>query len=176
MATSKWVIDNSHSEIQFKIRHLMITNVTGSFQDFSSSVETEGDDFTKAKIVFSAKIDSINTGNEQRDGHLKSADFFDAEKYPEVVFEANGLTKKGDDEYEVEGNLTLHGVTKKIKLSVEAGGVVKDSYGQTKAGFSVSAKISRKEFGLNWNAATETGGVVVSDEVKVNAEVQYVKQ
>lgn len=176
MATTKWVIDPSHSEIQFKIRHLMITNVTGSFQEFNSTVETEGDDFSTAEIHFSAKVNSINTGNEQRDGHLKSADFFDTEKYPEFVFEAKGLTQKVGDEYVVEGDLTLHGITKKVKLLVEAGGVVKDPYGQTKAGFSVSAKINRKDFGLNWNAATEAGGVVVSDEVRIIAEVQYVKQ
>ncbi|MCC6287633.1 MAG: polyisoprenoid-binding protein [Chitinophagaceae bacterium] len=176
MATTKWVIDPSHSEIQFKIRHLMITNVTGSFQEFASTAETEGDDFTKAKIKFTAKVDSITTGNEQRDGHLKSQDFFETEKYPELVFEANGLTAKGGDEYVAEGDLTLHGITRKVKLSIEAGGVVKDPYGQTKAGFSVSTKINRKDFGLNWNAATEAGGVVVSDEVRVSAEVQYVKQ
>lgn len=176
MATTTWIIDPSHSEIQFKIRHLMITNVTGSFQAFTSTVETEGDDFTKAKIRFTATVDSITTGNEQRDAHLKSPDFFETEKYPELVFEANGLSSKGGDEYEAEGDLTLHGVTKKVKISVEAGGVVKDPYGQTKAGFSVAAKINRKDFGLNWNAATEAGGVVVSDEVRVSAEVQYVKQ
>lgn len=176
MAAIKWVIDPTHSEIQFKIRHLMITNVTGSFQAFSSTVETNDDDFSTAKIHFSAKVDSITTGNEQRDGHLKSADFFETAKYPEIIFEANGLTKKGGDDYEVEGNLTMHGVTQKVKLVVEAGGVVKDPYGQTKAGFSVSAKINRKDFGLNWNAVTEAGGVVVSDEVKISAEVQYVKQ
>lgn len=176
MASTKWVIDPSHSEIQFKIRHLMITNVTGGFQVFSSTVETEGDDFSTAKIHFSAKTDSITTGNEQRDNHLRSADFFDSAKYPEIVFEANGLIKKGDGEYEVEGNFTMHGVTKKVKLAVEAGGVVKDPYGQTKAGFSVTTKINRKDFGLTWNAATETGSVMVSDEVRISAEVQYVKQ
>ena len=176
MATTKWVIDPAHSEIQFKIRHLMITNVTGSFQEFSSFVETEGDDFTKAKIQFTAKVDSITTGNEQRDGHLKSPDFFETEKYPELVFNANGLSKNGENEYQAEGDLTLHGITKKVKLSIESGGVVQDPYGQTKAGFSMSAKINRKDFGLNWNAATEAGGVVVSDEVRVIAEVQYVKQ
>ena len=144
--------------------------------EYSSEVETEADNFSTAKIYFSAKVDSITTGNEQRDNHLKSADFFDAEKYPELVFEAQGLVKKGENDYEAEGTLTLHGVAKKLKLTIEAGGIVKDPYGQTKAGFSVTAKISRKDFGLNWNAATETGGVVVSDEVRINAEVQYVKQ
>ncbi|MFT3704053.1 MAG: YceI family protein [Agriterribacter sp.] len=176
MASTKWVIDSAHSEVNFKVRHLMITNVTGSFKSFSSEVETDGDDLSTAKITFSAAIDSITTGNEQRDGHLKSADFFELEKYPELIFKAEGLKSKGGDEYEAEGELTLRGVTKKIKLDVESGGIVKDPWGQTKAGFSVKGKINRKDFGLNWSAVTEAGGVVVSDEVRINAEVQYIKQ
>lgn len=176
MSLTKWVIDPAHSELEFKIRHLMITNVTGSFKSFSSEAETNGDDFSTAKITFTGRVDSINTGNEQRDGHLKSADFFDGEKFPEFTFQSEGLQKKGDDEFSLEGNLTLHGVTKAVKLNVESGGVVKDPYGQIKAGFSVSGKINRKDFGLNWSAVTEAGGVVVSDEVKIHAEVQYIKQ
>lgn len=176
MAATKWVIDPSHSEIEFKVRHLMITNVTGSFKSFQGEVETSDDDFSTAKISFSAQVDSITTGSEQRDGHLKTGDFFELEKYPEITFTAEGLKKKSDDEYEVEGDLTIRGTTKKVKLNIEAGGVVKDPYGQTKAGFSVTGKINRKDFGLNWGAVTEAGGVVVSDEVKLNAEVQFVKQ
>ena len=176
MASTKWVIDTSHSEIVFKVRHLMITNVTGSFGSFSSEVETDGDDFTSARISFSAPIASISTGNEQRDGHLKNADFFEVEKYPEIRFTGNGLKEKGEGEYELEGDLTIKDVTKKIKLNVEAGGVTKDPWGQTKAGFSVTGKINRKDFGVNWSAVTEAGGVVVSDEVRILAEVQYVKQ
>lgn len=175
MSTTKWAIDPAHSELEFKVRHLMITNVTGSFKSFSSEVETLADEFDTAKVVFTGKVDSIFTGNEQRDGHLKSPDFFDAEKYPEFVFQSTGLKKKGSD-FELEGNLTLHGVTNAVKLNVETGGIVKDPYGQVKAGFSVSGKINRKDFGLNWSAVTEAGGVVVSDEVKIHAEVQYVKQ
>ena len=176
MASTKWVIDTSHSEIIFKVRHLMITNVTGSFGSFSSEVETDGDDFASARISFSAPISSISTGNEQRDGHLKNADFFEVEKYPEITFTGNGLKEKGEGEYELEGDLTIKDVTKKIKLNVEAGGVTKDPWGQTKAGFSVTGKINRKDFGINWSAVTEAGGVVVSDEVRILAEVQYVKQ
>lgn len=153
----------------------MITNVSGSFDKFSSTVETDGEDFTSAKIEFTGDVNSISTGNEQRDGHLKSADFFEAEKFPEFVFKSTSLSAKGDD-YELTGNLTLRGVTKPVTLAVEAGGVVKDPYGQVKAGFSVSGKINRKDFGLNWNGVTEAGGVVVSDEVRIQAEVQYVKQ
>ena len=176
MASTKWVIDPTHSEIEFKVRHLMITNVTGSFTSFSSEVETDGDDFTTARISFTAPITSISTGNEQRDGHLKTADFFELEKHPDLKFVANGLKKKGEGEYELEGDLTIKDVTKKIKLNVEAGGVAKDPWGQTKAGFSVTGKINRKDFGLNWSAVTEAGGVVVSDEVRIQAEVQYIKQ
>ena len=154
----------------------MITNVTGSFTSFSSEVETDADDFTTARISFTAPIASISTGNEQRDGHLKTADFFELEKYPDLKFVANGLKKKGEGEYELEGDLTIKDVTKRIKLNVEAGGVAKDPWGQTKAGFSVTGKINRKDFGLNWSAVTEAGGVVVSDEVRIQAEVQYIKQ
>ncbi len=176
MSATKWVLDPAHSEISFKIRHLMITNVTGNFTNFTSVVEADPNDFASAKISFTADAASINTNNEQRDGHLKSADFFEIEKYPQITFEANGMKKKSADEYEVEGNLTIRGVTRAIKLKVETGGVVSDGYGQTKAGFSVSGKINRKDFGLTWNALTEAGGVTVSDEVKIAAEVQYIKQ
>ena len=176
MSTITWAIDPAHSELEFKVRHLMITNVTGSFKSFTSEVETSSDEFDTAKITFKGNVNSISTGNEQRDGHLKSADFFDAEKYPEFVFESTGLKKKGSNDFELGGNLTLHGITKPVKLSVEAGGIAKDPYGQVKAGFSVSGKINRKDFGLNWSAVTEAGGVVVSDDVKIHAEVQYVKQ
>lgn len=176
MSSTKWVIDPAHSELVFKIRHLMITNVTGSFQSFSSEVETEGDDFGNAKVVFTGKVDSITTGNDQRDGHLKSADFFEVEKYPEFTFKSTSIKKKGGEDFELTGDLTLHGITKSVTFSAEAGGVVKDPWGQVKAGFSVSGKVNRKDFGLNWNVVTEAGGVVVSDDVKIQAEVQYVKQ
>lgn len=176
MAVTKWVLDPAHTEITFKIRHLMIANVTGSFKQFSSEAETNGDDFSNAKVVFTAQTASVTTDNEQRDAHLKSDDFFNAEKYPEIRFESTGLKKKNDDEYELEGKLTIRDVTKTIKLNVEAGGVIVDGYGQTKAGFSVTGKINRKDFGLNWSAVTEAGGIVVSDEVKMVVEAQYIKQ
>ena len=176
MAVTKWVLDPAHTEVTFKIRHLMIANVTGSFTRFNSEAETSGDDFSNAKVTFTAETASVTTDNEQRDAHLKSDDFFNAEKYPEIRFESTGLKKKNDDEYELEGKLTIRDVTKIIKLNVEAGGVVVDGYGQTKAGFSVTGKINRKDFGLNWNAITEAGGIVVSDEAKMIVEVQYIKQ
>lgn len=176
MAATKWVLDPAHTEVTFKVRHLMITNVTGSFKKFNSEAETSGDDFSNAKVIFTVETASVTTDNEQRDAHLKSDDFFNAEKYPEIKFESTGLKKKSDGEYELEGNLTIRDVTKAVKLNAEAGGVVVDAYGQTKAGFSVSGKINRKDFGLNWSAVTEAGGIVVSDDVRMIVEAQYIKQ
>ncbi|UEG49932.1 YceI family protein [Ferruginibacter lapsinanis] len=177
MATKNWVIDPSHSEVQFKIKHLMITNVTGSFNIFNASVQTENEDFTKAAISFTADVNSISTGNEQRDGHLKSADFFDAEKFPQIKFVATKYENiDNDGSYELYGDFTIKDVTKNIKLSVEFGGVVQDAYGNTKAGFTINGKINRKDFGLTWNAVTEAGGVVVSDEVRLIAEIQLIEQ
>lgn len=175
MSTQKWVIDPSHSEIQFKVKHLMITTVTGSFGTFEGSAETEGDDFSTAKIQFSADIASIDTKSEQRDGHLKSADFFDAENHPKLSFESTGLISKGGNEYTLKGNLSIRGVSKPVELDVEAAGIANDPWGNAKAGFTLSGKINRKDFGLVWNMATETGGVLVSEEVKILAEVQLAK-
>ena len=175
MAT-KWVIDPAHSEIQFKVKHLMITTVTGYFKKFDLLVETASDDFTTAsKIEFTADIDSIDTNNSQRDTHLKSADFFDAATNPQLKFVGKKYEKAGDA-YKLSGDLTIRSTTKPITVNVEFGGIVVDPYGQTKAGFTVTGKISRKEFGLTWSAVTEAGQVVVGDEIKVNAEVQLIKQ
>lgn len=176
MAVIKWSLDPTHSEIGFKVKHLMFTNVSGNFKSFTASAETEDDNFTHAKISFSADVDSINTNNEQRDQHLKSADFFDAASFPTLTFTSKTFTEKGDGEYELTGDLTMHGVTHPVKLIAEFGGIVKDPWGNTKAGFSISGKLNRKEYGLNWNAALETGGVMVSEEVKIFAEIQLVKQ
>lgn len=176
MAKTTWKADPAHSEIQFKAKHLMITTVTGYFSEFDIEVETDGDDFTTAsKILFTAEIDSINTNNAQRDTHLKSADFFDAEGHKQLKFEGKKYEKSGDD-YKLHGDLTIRGTTKPITLNVEFGGAVTDPYGQHKAGFTLDGKISRKEFGLMWDAVTEAGQIVVSDEIKVHCEVQLVKQ
>jgi polyisoprenoid-binding protein YceI len=175
MAT-QWKIDPAHSEIQFKVKHLMITTVTGYFKKFDLNVETESDDFnTASKIEFTADVDSIDTNNEQRDTHLKSADFFSGEEHGQLRFVGRKYEGSGD-EAKLTGDLTIRGVTKPITLNVEFGGIVVDPYGQTKAGFTVAGKISRKEYGLTWNAVTEAGSVVVSDEIKIHAEVQLVKQ
>lgn len=175
MAT-KWKIDPTHSDIQFKVKHLMISTVTGHFECFDLEVETATNDFSTAgAIVFTADINSITTKNTDRDTHLKSPDFFNAAEYPQLRFEGTKYQADGD-EATVLGNLTIRGITKPIKLNVELGGIVADPYGQTKAGFTVTGKISRKEFGLTWNAVTEAGSVVVSDDIKIHAEVQLVKQ
>lgn len=177
MIKSKWVLDPTHSEIQFKVKHLMITNVTGSFNSFNVEAETIDDNFTEAKISFSADVDSISTNNEQRDGHLKSADFFDVASYPKISFEAtNAVNLERDGNYDLVGDLTIKDVTKSIKLNIEFAGVTKDPYGNTKAGFAISGKIHRSDFGLTWNAALETGGVMVSEDVRILGEIQLVKQ
>ena len=154
----------------------MITTVTGYFKQFDLEVETEGDDFTKAsRIEFTANIDSIDTNNQQRDTHLKSADFFDAESHSKLRFTGNKYEANGDVG-QLHGDLTIRGTTKPITLKVEFGGIVVDPYGQTKAGFTVNGKVSRKEFGLTWNAVTEAGQVVVSDDIRIQCEIQLVKQ
>lgn len=173
MAT--WIIDPTHSEVQFRVRHLVISNVTGSFQKFEGSVEAEKEDFSDAKISFTADIDSISTNSEQRDGHLKSADFFDAAQFPKLSFESTAFEKSGDS-YRMTGNLTIKGHTQPATLEVTHGGVANDFYGNTKAGFEISGKISRKQYGLTWDAITEAGGTVVSDEVRLIMSVQAVKQ
>ena len=174
MATYK--IDPMHSEITFKVKHLMITSVTGSFQQFDATMEANAEDFSDAKISFEADINSISTSNEQRDTHLKSDDFFSAEQFPKLSFTSTSFTHKGGSDYVLNGDLTIKGNTKPVSLNVEFGGRMTDFYGQDKAGFEISGKINRSEFGLTWSAVTEAGGVVVSDEIKLNLAVQMVKQ
>ncbi|MEO6894185.1 MAG: YceI family protein [Ginsengibacter sp.] len=176
MSTIKWTIDPAHSEITFKIKHLMISTVTGHFKKFSIEGETETNDFnTSSKIEFTADVDSIDTNNEQRDAHLKSADFFNIEKNPQIHFTGKKYEINGD-EGTLSGDLTISGITKTITLNVEFGGIVVDPYGQTKAGFTVNGKINRKDFGITYNSTLETGGVLLGDEIKVNAEIQLIKQ
>lgn len=174
MATYK--VDASHSEITFKVKHLMITNVSGNFSKFDATLTADKEDFTDAKITFEADIDSISTNSEQRDGHLKSDDFFSAEKFPKLTFESTSFIKKNDEDYALTGNLTIRDVTKTVTLDVEYGGTVVDPWGQTKAGFEVNGKINRKDFGLSWGAVTETGGVLLADEVKLHMQIQFTKQ
>lgn len=174
MATTKWNIDPTHSEVTFKVKHLMISTVTGKFKVFEGKAETEGDDFKEVKNVeFKADVKSIDTNNEQRDEHLRSGDFFAADEHAELIFRAENFDVNSD---KLQGELTIRNITKPVTLDVEFGGVVVDPYGQTKAGLTVSGKISRKEFGLIWDAVTEAGSVVVSDQVRLSTEVQFVKQ
>jgi polyisoprenoid-binding protein YceI len=174
---TKWGIDPSHSEVGFKIKHLMITNVSGSFDEFGASIYTTGEDFMTAEVDFWLDPASINTGDEKRDGHLKSADFFDVENHKQITFTGNTYEKVDNDgSYKLYGDLTIKGITKQVKLDVEFGGIMKDPWGNKKAGFSINGKINRKDWGLNWNAALETGGVLVSDEVRISAEIQLLKQ
>jgi len=177
MATTKWKADPAHTELQFKVRHLMITNITGYFKRFDIEVETEDDNITRpGKILVTADIDSIDTKNEQRDTHLKSADFFASEENKQLRFVGNKVEKEADDDYKLYGDLTIRSVTKPVVLDVEYAGIVQDPYGQTKAGFTVKGKINRKDYGLMWSAITEAGQVVASDEVRITCEVQLIKQ
>ena len=173
---TKWVIDPAHSEVAFKVKHLMITNVKGVFSEFEASIYTTGDDFMSAEIDFWMNPASVSTGDVKRDEHLKAADFFDVENHKEITFTANTYENvDSDGSYELWGDLTIKGITKKIKLDVEFGGVAKDPWGNEKAGFSINGKINRKDWGLNWNAALEAGGVLVSETVNISCEVQLAR-
>lgn len=172
--SAKWVLDPTHSELTFKVKHLMISNVKGEFKSFTATIDEE--DFIKGSVNVNIDASSIFTNNTERDNHLKSADFFDAENHPSLTFESMKFSKVDDDEFKLKGLLSVKGISKEVELDVEFGGTNKDPWGNQKAGFSFSGKINRKDWGLNWNAALETGGVLVSDEVKIGGEVQFVKQ
>jgi polyisoprenoid-binding protein YceI len=170
-----WKIDPTHSEVQFKVKHLVISTVTGSFGSFEGQIEADDDHFENAKATFTADINSISTNNEDRDNHLKSDDFFNAEEYPQLTFASTSFEKIDEGEYKVSGDLTICDITREVQLDVIHGGTVGDPYGQTKAGFEVTGTINRKEFGLTWNAVTEAGNVVVGDTIKLQLNVQFVQ-
>ena len=173
LAKEKWVIDIAHSEVGFKIKHLMISNIKGQFTQFDASVYTTGDDFMSAEVDCWIDASSINTNNADRDTHLKAADFFDVENHPQISFLSNTVENVDNDgSYELWGDLTIKGISKKIKLDVEFGGIVKDPWGNEKAIFTMNGTINRKDWGLNWNATLETGGILVGEEVKISCEVQ----
>lgn len=174
--TTTWAIDPTHSELTFKVKHLMITNVKGEFRKFDATIHSEGDDFSNATVTVTIDADSIDTNNRDRDGHLKSADFFDVENHKEIGFKGTGFIKLDDYNYQLKGILGIKGINREVNLDVEFGGFIKDPFGNEKTGFSVSGKFNRKDWGLNWNAALETGGVMVSEEVRIQGEVQFVKQ
>lgn len=170
-----WKIDPTHSEVQFKVKHLVISTVTGSFNSYEGKIETDGNSFENAEAVFTAEIDSITTNNTDRDNHLKSDDFFNAQEYPQLRFESKNFEKTGEGQYKVTGDMTIRNITKAVTLNVVHGGTATDPYGQTKAGFEVTGSINRKEFGLSWGAVTEAGSVVVGDEVRLVLNVQFIQ-
>jgi polyisoprenoid-binding protein YceI len=175
MATTQWSFDPTHSELGFKIKHLMLTNVSGSFKNFQVDLKTEGDDFTTAQIVAKADMNSISTNNDQRDAHLRTSDFFEAEKYPEMVFQSTRVEKVDDETLLVRGDLTLKGITKPVTLTVEHSKLMKDPWGGERTGFVVTGKIKRSEWGVTFNGVLETGGVMLGEEVKIYSEIQFVK-
>ncbi len=171
---TKWVSDPTHSELSFKVKHLMITNVKGEFRKFTA--EMEGNDFTTSKIKVTIDPSSIYTNDDSRDGHLKNADFFDVEKHKEILFDGTSFKKLDQENYQLKGLLTMKGISKEVILDVEYAGITKDPWGNEKAGFSLQGKINRLDWGLNFNATLETGGLLLSNEIKISAEIQFVKQ
>ncbi len=176
LVKTTWAIDPTHSEVEFKIKHLVISTVKGIFKEFTGSVEVDGEDFTTADFHFEANVDSIFTNQADRDGHLKSADFFDVVNFPKITFNSTAVTKKSEDNYTIIGDLTVRDVTKSIQLTAEFGGVAKDPYGNVKAGFEITGAINRKEFGLTFHAVTEAGNIVLGEDIKLNINLQFAKQ
>ncbi len=173
---TKWTIDQMHSELQFKVKHLVISTITGTFNSFEGTVESETEDFSDAKIKFSIDVNSIDTNQDQRGGHLKSAEFFDTEKYPKISFSSTSFKKVKGEQYKLVGNLTVKDATKAVDLDVEYGGSATDFYGNNKVGFEITGKINRKEFGLVWDGITEAGTIVVGEDIKLNINIQLTKQ
>lgn len=173
LAATKWSVDKAHSEIQFKVKHLVITTVTGQFNDYDANLEVEGDDLETAKATFTARVGSLTTHNADRDAHLKSSDFFDAEAFPELSFVSKSWKKTGADRYEVKGDLSIKGVSKEVVLQVEHGGTATDPWGNTKTGFEISGVINRLDWGLKWNVITEAGSMLVGEEVKLVINAQF---
>jgi len=167
----KWNLDKSHSEVQFKVKHMVISTVTGEFLDFDASAESDDENFSNARFQFEAKVDSITTKNADRDGHLKGDDFFNASEFPELGFKGNEF-----DGEKLKGEITIKGVTKPLELDADFGGVIKDPYGNQRAGFEFTGELNRKDFGLNWSATTEAGGLVVADKVKLSVNLEFIKQ
>ncbi len=176
MTKAKWAIDASHSAVEFSVRHMMIAKVKGAFHEFEAEIEADIQDLTTADISFKINLSSVDTRNGDRDGHLKSADFFDVENYPALDFKATSISKSGEGEYEVTGDVSLHGVTRSETFEVTFEGSGKDPWGNTKAGFSAKGAIKRSDYGLTYNAALETGGVLIGDEVKISLEIEALQQ
>jgi len=175
MSAHPWDLDISHSSVNFHVRHLMVSKVHGRFHNWSGTLLLDEDDITRSTVEVNIEANSIDTRDEKRDGHLKSADFFDVEKFPYLTFKSTKIDKVSDDELAVHGDLSIHGITKPVTLTVETGGQVKDPWGGTRTGFSAKTSISRKEFGLHWNVALETGGFVVGDKIEITLEIEAIK-
>ena len=173
---TKWVLDPAHSELGFKVRHMMISNVKGEFRRFKADVTTVRDDPSTATVHAEIDPDSIFTNDESRDKHLRSEDFFDVKAHEKIIFEGASMQKSGDDHFELRGILTMKGISKEIKLDVDFGGINKDPSGNEKAGFTIYGKLNRKDWGLNWNVLLETGGVLVSDEIKIHGDLQFLRK
>jgi len=176
METTKWALDPTHSEIQFKVKHLLISTVTGHFKQFNATIETDGEDLSTAKVHLTADLSSISTNNEQRDAHLRSTDFFDAETHPQLTFDSTGLEKIDEENYKAHGILTIRGNSKPITLNVELGGKTVDPWGNTRLGFEVSGKINRMDYGVSFGMPSETGAALLGEEVKIQANAEFVKQ
>jgi len=175
MATTKWALDSTHSEILFKVKHLLISKVTGQFQKFDATVETDGDNLEAAKVKFTADVHSISTNNEQRDAHLKNSDFFDVDNHAQITFVGDKLQKVDDEHYILPGTLTLRGISKQEALNVEYGGMVQDPWGNTRVGFTVTGKINRKDYGISFGMVSETGGALLGYDVEIHAQAEFVK-
>jgi polyisoprenoid-binding protein YceI len=171
-AQTKWAIDNAHSSVSFTVTHMVISEITGSFKKYSADITASKPDFTDAVIDFTIEVNSINTDNENRDKHLKSPDFFDAEKFPTMNFKSTSLKKISGNKYTLGGNLTIKGVTKPVTFEVTYGGTAKDGQGNTKAGFKANATIDRFDYGLKWNALTEAGGAMVGKDVAIDIKLE----
>lgn len=170
--STTWVIDPMHSEVLFKIKHLVISTVTGSFRKFEGKIVSEGDDFTNAKVSLSIDVKSVDTNQAQRDEHLQSGDFFEADKYPKINFESTSFVKTGGGDYKMKGDLTMKDVTKPVELTIEYGGSEDNGHGILKHGFEVTGTVNRKEFGMSWNKLTDTGGLGLGENVKLIANIQ----
>lgn len=172
---TKWNFDKAHSKIQFDVVHMVISEVSGQFQEYEGTVLTSKEDFSDAKIDFSIDVKSIDTDNEDRDKHLRSADFFDVEKYPKITFLSKKMKKVGKNQYKLTGDFTLHGVTKEVTLDAKYGGTVKDTYGNIKAGFKITGVINRTDFGLKYNSIMDTGGLMIGEDITITCKVELIK-
>lgn len=175
-AQSTWAVDPSHSKVNFSVSHLVISEVDGHFSKYDGTLKTSKDDFSDAAISFNVDVTSINTGNEGRDQHLNAEDFFHTAKYPKMTFESTSFKKKGSGKYELKGKLTMRGVTKNVTFDVKHGGIAKDGYGNTRAGFIAKTSLNRIDYGVAWNAKTEHGGWTVGEEVNIVLKLEFIKK